>query len=148
MPNPTCTICLSAALVTQRDLHLQMCQSCADLHGVVPLPRSRRSPIPCRGCNSLRFIRAVPRELTQRRESQHVAPMGVTYAYMAAVRRTFGSTEPAALDARLSFGMLEMYICKECGLVDWFCFDPEQIPIGPSYMTEEIDYTSQSGPYR
>ena len=44
-------------------------------------------------------------------------------------------------------GVLEMYICTSCGFVEWYCQDPESIPIGPENMSEIVDYTPTE-PYR
>ena len=41
-------------------------------------------------------------------------------------------------------GVFECYICKRCGFVDWYCQDPEHIPIGKQYMTEEVDAAASS----
>lgn len=46
-----------------------------------------------------------------------------------------------------SHGSLETYVCKGCGFVEWYCQDPESVPIGPEYMTELVDYDSGT-PYR
>ncbi|MBA2540254.1 MAG: hypothetical protein H0V17_11505 [Deltaproteobacteria bacterium] len=147
-----CSCCLTKPLATDRETYLKMCNGCADQYGVVPMPRSRRPPVPCRGCNGLHFVRAVPRELTNKSNSTitspEIAPMTVTYAYRAPATTWLGTHAAQPLDAKLGFGTLEMFICKSCGLVDWFCQDPEQIPIGPSYMTEDVDYESETGPYR
>lgn len=46
-------------------------------------------------------------------------------------------------------GLLEAYICRTCGAVEWYCVDVEKIPIHPHLMTEEIDYDAdRAGPYR
>jgi len=85
----------------------------------------------------------MPREVTKR-----AAPMTVTFMYRAPTERMLTSlTTP--IDVGLGLGLLEVYVCKQCGLVEWFCIDPEHIAIGPSYMTEELDYeATRSGPYR
>lgn len=49
---------------------------------------------------------------------------------------------------REGFGVFEAYICKRCGFVDWYCQDPERIPIGKQYMTEELDADASTEPYR
>jgi hypothetical protein len=126
-----CSLCLARKLETERDHFLEMCEQCSKDRGVVPLPRPRRPANPCRGCKGLSFVRAIPRESGGENRQ---APMTVTYAY--------------GLATLLGLGTLEMYICKGCGLVDWYCLDPQHIPIGPQYMTEEVDYKSDVGPYR
>jgi hypothetical protein len=49
--------------------------------------------------------------------------------------------------SRQGFGVFEAYICKKCGFVEWYCHAPEQIPIGPEYMTEDVDVEGDA-PYR
>ncbi len=36
-------------------------------------------------------------------------------------------------------GWLEAYVCRACGFVEWYCCDPDKLPIGPEYMTELVD---------
>lgn len=40
-----------------------------------------------------------------------------------------------------------MYICRKCGFIEWYCNDPDTVPIGPYYMTEAIDHGSDT-PFR
>jgi hypothetical protein len=87
------------------------------------------------------LIRAVPRELTI---AEHLVatsgPMFVTYEILR-------TPTVDAIHPRSGFGVLEIYVCRRCGFVEWYCQKPEEIPIGPEYMTEEIDVTGD-GPYR
>jgi hypothetical protein len=46
-----------------------------------------------------------------------------------------------------SYGTLEVYVCVGRGFLEWYCQDPESIPIGPEYMTDAIDYGERT-PYR
>jgi hypothetical protein len=91
-----------------------ICEVCRDELGIIPMPPPRRRPAPCRRCDSMRFVRVIPRESPN----------------IAAGR-----------------GLLEMDICSQCGAVEWYCHDPESIPIGPEYMSDIVDY-SASEPYR
>ncbi len=43
--------------------------------------------------------------------------------------------------------MLEIFICRTCSLVEWYCLDVERIPIGPQCMTEIVSLESAT-PYR
>lgn len=54
----------------------------------------------------------------------------------------------APIDPTSGIGILEQYICATCGVVEWYCLDPEAIPINPGYMTEAIDYEPSGAPYR
>jgi hypothetical protein len=94
------------------------------------------------------FIRAVPREIAPHLGTdfdQVAAPMAVTYG-VTVHDFTFVPRHYQA-DPRKGLGVLELYVCKTCGFVEWYCADPEHIPIGPQHMTEEIDFTSNT-PYR
>jgi len=143
MSNPTCSFCTKRMLSSDRDRHLEMCEPCSAELGVMPLPPPRRPPVPCRCCKGQQFIRAIPREVTKR-----AAPMTVTFMYRGPTERML-SPLTTPIDVGLGLGLLEVYVCKQCGLVEWFCIDPEHIAIGPSYMTEELDYeATSSGPYR
>ena len=106
-----------------------VCEMCARDTGAVVMPPPRRRASPCARCNHTTLIRVVPRELGR----DSIGPMFVTYSY--------------PFDANRGLGMLELYICKACGFTEWYCQRPDEIPIGPEYMTEEVDLEA-GGPYR
>jgi hypothetical protein len=143
----TCLACRARDLTTADEKQTLLCVACAEALGVVPMRPSRRPPSPCAKCNGMRFIRAVPRELTPSRDdAQPMAmPMGIVYQYE--VQRGRYQATPLPVDAHKALGMLEVYVCRKCGFVEWYCADPEKIPVGPVYMTEELDYEGES-PYR
>jgi hypothetical protein len=148
MTDEICPGC-GATLDTPTERHLQMCTKCSERLGVTVMPKPRRPPIQCRACNGTAFIRAVPREIAPmlgNEYHQEVAPMAVTYGATDHGATDHGFRRHQA-DPQKGYGMLEMYVCKGCALVEWYCADPERIPIGPGYMTEEIDLTTSS-PYR
>lgn len=132
--------------MTQAETETLLCSHCAHILGVVPMRPARRPATPCLKCNGMKFIRAVPRELTAGPEQGTMAmPMGLVYQYE--VQRSRYESQPLPIDARKALGMLEVYVCRKCGFVEWYCSDPDRIPIGPVYMTEDIDYDSDT-PYR
>lgn len=147
----TCIICGNPSLFTTKTRQRRVCNLCAPKTGVVAMPPARRSPAPCTRCGHTKLVRVVPRELTVSVDPDRpygefgapsYAPMFATYAI-----RSDRDGKLAPVDARAGFGGLEMYICKGCGFVEWYCHDPGEIPIGPEYMSEEIDVTGTS-PYR
>lgn len=71
---------------------------------------------------------------------QVTSPMAVTFG-----AQDLGVTITA--DTRRSFGLLEMYVCRGCGYIEWYCSDPQTVPIGPQFMTELVEQ-SPDGPYR
>ncbi len=137
----------------------EVCASCQHLTGVREMAPARRRIAPCVRCNYPTLIRVIPRELSVEpardpaREIEPVAyyaPMAATYQVKTVVVNSFfGRSEyvapPTPLDG---LGVFECYICKRCGFVDWYCQDPEHIPIGKPYMTEEVDADASTEPYR
>jgi hypothetical protein len=146
---PHCRIC------DQELLHSSslpgVCTECATTLGLVPMPAPRRPAQPCAKCNGMKFIRAIPREYASDwlGTSTEVAPMALTARPRVTKRGLFlGGNEASQPDLqRQSCGTLEAYVCVGCGFLEWYCQDPESIPIGPEYMTDAIDYDSPT-PYR
>lgn len=127
-----------------------ICAECANKTGVVPMPPARRPRKPCLRCNATRFIRAMPREYTAEGGDYSrsvAAPMTVT-APPGQRERFFGGYDVVTPNiVATGSGRLEMYICLQCGAVEWYCQDPERVPIGPEYMTEIVDVAPET-PYR
>lgn len=131
---------------------MQACLECAKKIGLVPMPPSRRPPAPCARCSHLTFIRVIPREHSTARfgevNEQVSAPMYVTHAPVKDRGFFANSVAPIAIEQK-GVGLLETYICKKCGAVEWYCVDIEKLPVHPHLMSEEIDYAKRGeGPYR
>lgn len=127
------------------------CVRCATVIGVIPMPQTRRPAAPCQRCGTRKFVRVIPREHSTARVDgsggQISAPMMATYK--PRVRHDNGVTWTLPLEIELAgAGLLEMYICKKCGFVEWYCQDVERIPIHPALMTEDIDYDADLPPFR
>jgi hypothetical protein len=88
----------------------------------------------------MQFVRAIPREYIGDPQVPWPSPMTVTAGFKS---RWYGTQ----VDSTHGMGLLEMFICRACGFVEWYCHDPESIPIGPHYMTELVDYGGDA-PYR
>ena len=133
---PECVVCKKVLLVSPVELDRRACNACAHKTGIVVVPPPRRRVAPCVRCNHSRLIRVIPRELSVApgldENEPTYGPMFATYE----LRMMDGVVQ--SVQARNGFGVLEAYICKSCGFVDWYCQDPDEIPIGPQYMTEEI----------
>jgi hypothetical protein len=118
-----------------------VCDGCRDQLGIVDMPPARRPLAPCGKCAGTKLARVIPRshcqsdvdELHQRRCP---AERGLLSSH-----RYADAPEPSS-----GRGNLEAYVCRACGYIEWYCNDPENIPIGPELMTEEIDVGG--GPYR
>jgi hypothetical protein len=124
-----------------------ICGTCRNKLGIIPMPPSRRRAKPCSSCNSMRFVRVIPREFTATGGDyvhSSVAPMTATVKPETEPKLIFSGRTVSDPKPRLGVGMLEMYICSGCGLVEWHCLDPEAIPIGAEYMTEVVDYAAGS----
>jgi hypothetical protein len=127
----------------------RVCARCATIQGLRPIPPSRRPPVPCTRCNSFRFIRVLPRELTaigshgNAPVEQLAAPMALTY--QASTHSGWG--RPAGPNVMTGIGDLETFVCAGCGFIEWYCGNPQGLPIGHEYNTEIVDY-SPEGVYR
>jgi hypothetical protein len=131
-----------------------VCPECVTTLGLVPMPAPRRPAQPCTKCDGMKFIRAIPREYTATdggvSTRSVIAPMALTVRPVVSKRGLLsgGGNEASEPDVRRhSRGTLEVYVCVGCGFLEWYCQDPESIPIGPEYMTEAIDYGGRT-PYR
>jgi len=128
-----------------------ICDTCSLEVGIVPLPPSRRPPVPCQRCNEMKFIRCVPREYTVQSNTDRnlpwIAPMTLTQKPSVTPKLLFKGKDVTAPSIFDGFGVLETYVCAKCGFIEWYCQDPESVPIGPEYMTEVVDY-SRTTPYR
>jgi hypothetical protein len=138
-----CLICRHALLSTPLERDRKACDDCARRTGLIAMGPPRRRVAPCSKCNHGKLVRFVPRELTTIRTREgYVAsygPMFATYPPPGVFETT--------IHPRSGFGVLEGYACRSCGFIEWYCQDPTEIPIGPEYMTEEIDVAGPT-PYR
>lgn len=127
-----------------------ICTKCMDLLGIIEMPPARRKAAPCVKCNGMKFVRAIPREHTvvtdHELNTPEIAPMTLTQAPRRAAT-LFSGLVPAAPSIVRGDGLLETYTCLACGYVEWYVEDPTEIPIGPEYMTELVDYSGKA-PYR
>ena len=140
---------MHSCVICQRPLHSvveidrKTCDPCARRTGNIVVPPPRRRNSPCAKCNHTKLVRVIPREL-----ASDPVTAGASYGPMfAAYELRTRDGEVAPFHPRAGFGVLEAYICKGCGYVEWYCQDPNEIPIGPEYMTEEIE-TDGSTPFR
>ena len=143
-PTP-CRVCEKPALGA-------LCTACNTALGIVTEPGLGRPPRPCGRCSGTLFIRAQPREHTRmagEHGPQASYPMAVTHAVV--LSRAFFSGEVTGTrfaDASAAFGILDMYVCRACGLTEWYCRDPQNIPITPECATELVEVAPSDGPFR
>ena len=50
-------------------------------------------------------------------------------------------------DPAQGWGLLEMFICRSCEAVEWYCHGAATLPIGPEYNTELVEIPT-GGAYR
>ena len=126
-----------------------ICYDCEHTLRVVPLPPSRRLPRPCDRCGGTKLVRVLPRTWITPGDSTQLVALRMTLTATLKLEKRLLSSEHYLLkpSATALVGTLEAYVCRACGFVEWYCLDPEALPIGPEYMTEEIDVGS-SDPYR
>jgi len=124
-----------------------ICFECMDTLGIIEMPPPRRKPTPCLKCNGLKFVRVIPREHTVQGGNQDAAPMTLTQVPKVEHKILGKGMNVATPSVVLGEGMLETYTCLACGYVEWWCEDPTEIPIGPEYMSDLVDYSTDA-PYR
>jgi hypothetical protein len=147
MPDSTCRLCKTLLLVPDQSSGsvAGVCNRCRDRLGLIPMPPQRRRAAPCQRCSGMKFVRVIPREYGEFGNSSaypgEVMPMTATQ-----LPHVHGNSvvAPSRDGGR---GLLENYICMTCGFIEWYCIDPQRIPIGPEFMTEVVDH-DQGGPYR
>jgi hypothetical protein len=149
-----CRICETVVLHSESRKAYGICRPCVATLALAPLPPPRRPAIPCTRCNCRRFVRAVPRVKDIQRDlaSGELEPVMARNALTGPVVVHRGPLPIGERRADLPFavdglGTLEAYVCTQCGYVEWYCWDPMKIPIGPEYMTDVVDYAGDT-PYR
>ena|SRR5687768_17116283 len=128
-----------------------ICDPCMHKLGIIEMPPARRRAVPCLKCNGLRFVRVIPREHTVAHyvdtNRPEIAPMTLTQQPKLTPKVFSGGMAVEHPGVVLGDGMLETYTCLACGYVEWYVEDPSEIPIGPEFMSEIVDYTPDA-PYR
>lgn len=144
-----CILCRANELTGGVERQTRVCDACRASTGLVPLPKSTRPAVPCMRCSGLQLVRVVPRELTAGGHDhvhQLAAPMMLTYAVQAEQRMVFRGNNVKAPAASRGYGVLEAYVCRACGFVEWYCQRPEELPIGAAYNSELVEIPE--GTYR
>ncbi len=49
---------------------------------------------------------------------------------------------------KYAHGELKYYMCRQCGYLQWFVDQPQEVPIGDDYRTRLIEGVERKGPYR
>jgi len=145
----TCELC-GRAIETEAEQAMRACAGCAQQIGIIPMPPSRRPPAPCTRCNHRAFVRVIPREHTTRRtgdsNAQISTPMYLTYTPRARLGWLIKGAQEIEVEND-GLGLLEAYVCRKCGAIEWYCADVETITAHPHLMAEDLDYEGKA-PYR
>lgn len=148
-PPITCRVCHERALASPPEQQTGICERCAP--GVPRLPPLTRQLRPCAGCGGHQLVRAIAHERGAEGSDYvfpYVRPLSVAFRWTGRHRWLSGtSVAVAEQNVPDTTGALEMLICRACGLVSWYALAPEQIPIGPEWVTELHDVVTD-GPYR
>ena len=135
-----CPACGTGWLSTDEDRAASMCTNCREWTGLsAPRWHARRPALPCVRCSKTVFVRVLPRtRLDNTDQGVPAAPLVLTYQR----NRKYPSPDVTA-----PAGLLEAWVCRSCGFVEWYCGDAENIPIGLVHGTELVDVAGE-GPYR
>jgi hypothetical protein len=151
----TCSVCNETTTREPEPATVEtgICNECREKLGIIPMGQPMRPARPCVRCNGMRFTRVIPREYadlpvrsgSQIKEAPHrgAAPMTATVK-PTLNPRFFSNTRATAIDVRDGVGVLEMYTCHGCGFVEWYCREPAEIPTGPVYMADIVDYSTKT----
>lgn len=126
-------------------LHRGLCNNCRTEHAIPPRTEPQRPRIPCSRCNGSHLVRC--RTVRERgydrfRTRSHAAPLAATYALK---RNPW--TGMLEVDFLQPIGLIEAYICRNCGFTELYTQRPGDIPVHELAGTEEFEVGS-SGPYR
>jgi hypothetical protein len=139
-----CRLCAMTFKGRIRSFDPEICKDCAETLKIKKLPPPRRPARPCERCNGLTFVRSLPREYS----GEYDNPYPMTAAQSPTItNRFFGLGNSVNRADPRGHGVLEIYTCVGCGFVEWYCQDPDQIPIGPEHLSDLVDYSPES-PYR
>ena len=128
-----------------------ICEKCMSELGIIEMPPPRRRAAPCVKCSGVKFVRVIPREYTVLpvgdANFSEIAPMTLTQKPKLS-SKFFGKGKSVGAPRVLEGdGLLETYTCLQCGYVEWYVENPAEIPIGPEFMSDIVDYLSDA-PYR
>jgi hypothetical protein len=122
-----------------------LCATCAKTAGLAYPHASARPAVPCARCQHRQLLRIMPRERTTQSggntNMEQPVPMALTYARGTEIKSLLDWTKvpSASPDLAHPFGILEAWVCRRCGFVEWYAQQPEQIPVGALFGTQVVD---------
>lgn len=120
----------------------RLCAACGAKTGLPRPAPPLRPPSPCARCGHREIVRVQMRERSTRMGGEHnvevARPLALTWAQSEEYRAllSFEKVRSATPALDQPFGLLEAYVCRDCGHTELFARDPGAIPIGPAYGTE------------
>jgi hypothetical protein len=128
-----------------------ICPKCAQRTGLAAPAAIRRPAVPCARCGGRVLVHARVRERTVEtgRETTWATarPLAITFGRGTDTKMKgfleFQKHASPAPDVEQPFGVLEAWVCRACGSVEWYAQSPEQIPIGPLYGTTLLEVTAE-----
>lgn len=131
----------------------QICAECGAKSGLPRPAPPLRSPSPCARCGHREIVRVQMRDRTSRQGGEQnvevVRPLALTWGHSEEYKALFSFEKVRSAQPALDqpFGLLEAYVCRDCGHTELFARDPGAIPIGPGFGTELLVAPSD-GSYR
>jgi hypothetical protein len=143
---PKCKLCEKEELQLSAD---GFCQSCVSEHALEQRPPPLRPRIPCVRCQSRSFVRCW--RIRERAASggdhatEYIAPLSVTYEHTSRVT-VFRGRRVREVNVHDPVGILEAYVCRQCGYTEFYTREADKIPTSPEYATELFEAGGE--PYR
>lgn len=121
-----------------------ICEDCARKAGLARSLPSRRPPLPCARCGHRELLRVQMRERTvvtgQQANEERAAPASLTFERGVSYKGFFALQQVPSAAAKMDqpYGLLDAYVCRSCGFIDWYAQEPEHIPVGAIYGTQLV----------
>jgi hypothetical protein len=150
MSSSNCSLCGARDQVS----NLGLCARCHERLAIPAHTEPLRPYGPCARCSGTEFVRSLAvREWAarerlmppaSRRVEPYLTPLALSYRPMVQTSMWSGKRLPTAY---IPIGLVEAYVCRACGLTEFYTHRPRDIPIGPEYGTELFVLGSE-GPFR
>jgi predicted nucleic-acid-binding Zn-ribbon protein len=126
----------------------EVCEPCRQEHALQRPSPPMRAMAPCTHCGHTQFVRCRPlRQRINNGDSMYkVAPLAATYQLIVEMSG-WDARQVRQVKEDRPLGVLEAYVCRQCGFTELYARNAATIPIGVEFGTELIDVGTGS-PYR